>query len=75
MIVSFSDTAVKHPDVFVVQVDVDEAVQLALLGEDLSLRIGVFGDKGFQDDADPVAFYGDLGRTTGVLTQDWGNSD
>ena len=40
--------AVKHPDVFVVQVDVDEAVELTFAREELVLRFGVLGDERVQ---------------------------
>jgi hypothetical protein len=67
--------AVKNPHVFIVEVNVDEAVQLTLFREDLRLRLRVGSDQGFEHGADALALEFNLGLTTGVLTKYWGNSD
>src|SRR5690606_33518547 len=62
--------AVEHADVFVVEVDVDEAVELAVGAEQLGLELAVLGDEVVQDLLDGAAVGVDLSFAADGGTED-----
>ena len=65
-----AESAVQHPHVLVVEVDVDVAVELAVLAEQLGGGVGVLGSQGAQDLADVGAGGLDLGLAARFRAQD-----
>src|SRR5690349_11799911 len=65
----------QDPDVLVVEVDVDVAVQLAVLAEELGRSVGELAGQRAQNLADVGAAGLDLGLAASFLAQHWGNAN